>query len=51
MRFTRMRTAKATAAVLVAIPFSLGGLASQGHAQDASPSPSGTFGWSPPWSG
>ncbi|MFF0386675.1 fasciclin domain-containing protein [Streptomyces sp. NPDC004286] len=39
-----MRTAKAAAAVLMAVPFSLGGLASQGHAQDASPSPSGTFG-------
>lgn len=44
MRFTRMRTAKATAAALVAIPLALGGLASQSHAQDASPSPSGTFG-------
>lgn len=44
MRFTRMRTAKATAAVLVAIPLAFGGLASQSHAQDASPSPSGTFG-------
>ncbi|MGW7422256.1 fasciclin domain-containing protein [Streptomyces sp. NPDC054813] len=44
MRFTRMRTAKATAAVVVAIPLALGGLASQSHAQDASPSPSGTFG-------
>ncbi|MGW2961743.1 fasciclin domain-containing protein [Streptomyces sp. NPDC001220] len=39
-----MRTAKATAAALVAIPLALGGLASQSHAQDASPSPSGTFG-------
>ncbi|WP_225835273.1 fasciclin domain-containing protein [Streptomyces sp. NK08204] len=44
MRFTRMRTAKATAAALVAIPLALGGLASQSHARDASPSPSGTFG-------
>ncbi|MFG2120272.1 fasciclin domain-containing protein [Streptomyces sp. NPDC048710] len=44
MRFTRMRTAKATAAALVTIPFVLGGPASQSHAQDASPSPSGTFG-------
>lgn len=44
MRFLHMRTAKAAAAVLMAVPFSLGGLASQGHAQDASPSPSGTFG-------
>ncbi|MER6573683.1 fasciclin domain-containing protein [Streptomyces sp. NPDC001093] len=39
-----MRTAEATAAALVAIPLALGGLASQSHAQDASPSPSGTFG-------
>ncbi|MEU5595920.1 fasciclin domain-containing protein [Streptomyces sp. NPDC020298] len=44
MRFTRLRTAKATAAALVAVPFAFGGLASQSHAQDASPSPSGTFG-------
>lgn len=44
MRFTGMRTAKATAATLVALPLALGGLASQSHAQDASPSPSGTFG-------
>ncbi|MEU2339074.1 fasciclin domain-containing protein [Streptomyces sp. NPDC013172] len=44
MRFTRMRTAKATAAVLVAVPLAFGGLASQSQAQDASPSPSGTFG-------
>ncbi|MFJ9863867.1 fasciclin domain-containing protein [Streptomyces sp. NPDC101165] len=44
MRFTRMRTAKATAAALLAIPFALGGPASPSHAQDASPSPSGTFG-------
>ncbi|MFI9809281.1 fasciclin domain-containing protein [Streptomyces sp. NPDC052301] len=44
MRFTRMRTAKAAAAVVVAVPLALGGLASQSHAQDASPSPSGTFG-------
>ncbi|MFF9087204.1 fasciclin domain-containing protein [Streptomyces sp. NPDC014991] len=39
-----MRTAKATAAFVVAVPLALGGLASQSHAQDASPSPSGTFG-------
>ncbi|WGD38750.1 fasciclin domain-containing protein [Streptomyces cathayae] len=44
MRFTCMRTAKSTAAAVVAIPLALGGLASQSHAQDASPSPSGTFG-------
>ncbi|MFK4108707.1 fasciclin domain-containing protein [Streptomyces sp. NPDC002176] len=44
MRFIHMRSAKAAAAVLMAVPFSLGGLASQSHAQDASPSPSGTFG-------
>ncbi|MFD4508005.1 fasciclin domain-containing protein [Streptomyces sp. NPDC058457] len=47
MRFTRMRirTANATAAALVAVPLALMGTASQGHpAQDASPSPSGTFG-------
>lgn len=44
MRFTRTRTARATAAAAVALPLALGGLASQSHAQDASPSPSGTFG-------
>ncbi|MES4892947.1 fasciclin domain-containing protein [Streptomyces sp. NPDC096012] len=44
MRFTRIRTAKATAAALVAIPLALGGLASPSQAQGASPSPSGTFG-------
>ncbi|MFC9500294.1 fasciclin domain-containing protein [Streptomyces sp. NPDC056982] len=44
MRFIRMRTAKATEAALVAIPLALGGLASPSHAQDAPPSPSGTFG-------
>lgn len=44
MRFTHTRKAKAATAVLVAIPFSLVGLASPGHAQGASPSPSGTFG-------
>ncbi|MFD5539400.1 fasciclin domain-containing protein [Streptomyces sp. NPDC127079] len=44
MRFTRMRTAKATGAVLVAVPLAFGGLASQSQAQGASPSPSGTFG-------
>ncbi|MGW2740969.1 fasciclin domain-containing protein [Streptomyces sp. NPDC001450] len=44
MRFTRTHTAKATAAVVVAVPLALGGLTSQSHAQDASPSPSGTFG-------
>ncbi|MFJ4472844.1 fasciclin domain-containing protein [Streptomyces sp. NPDC089424] len=44
MRFTRTRTAKATAAVVIAVPLALGGLTSQSHAQDASPSPSGTFG-------
>ncbi|KUN19329.1 beta-Ig-H3/fasciclin [Streptomyces corchorusii] len=44
MRFTRMRTARATWAALVAVPLALGGLTSQSHAQDASPSPSGTFG-------
>ncbi|MET8560180.1 fasciclin domain-containing protein [Streptomyces flaveolus] len=42
--FTRRRTAKATAAVVIAIPLTLGGLTSQSQAQDASPSPSGTFG-------
>ncbi|MEV5953827.1 fasciclin domain-containing protein [Streptomyces sp. NPDC051987] len=40
----RTRTAKATAAALVAVPLALGGTVSQSHAQDASPSPSGTFG-------
>ncbi|MFB7506163.1 fasciclin domain-containing protein [Streptomyces broussonetiae] len=44
MRFIRTRTAKATAATLVTVPLALGGLAAQSHAQDASPSPSGTFG-------
>jgi uncharacterized surface protein with fasciclin (FAS1) repeats len=48
MRFTRMRmrTANATAAVVMAVPLALAGTAPQGHAQDASPtpSPSGTFG-------
>ncbi|MFE3636580.1 fasciclin domain-containing protein [Streptomyces cellostaticus] len=44
MRFTRIRTAKAAAAAVFAIPLTLGGLASQSQAQDASPSPSGTFG-------
>ncbi|AYN40822.1 fasciclin domain-containing protein [Streptomyces dangxiongensis] len=44
MRFTRMRTAKAAAAAVVAIPLALGVPASQSHARDASPSPSGTFG-------
>ncbi|MEV6838140.1 fasciclin domain-containing protein [Streptomyces sp. NPDC051133] len=44
MRSTRIRTAKAAAAVVVAVPLALGGLASQSHAQDSSPSPSGTFG-------
>ncbi|MEW2512199.1 fasciclin domain-containing protein [Streptomyces sp. NPDC046870] len=39
-----MRTARATGAALVAVPLALGGLASQSHAQEASPSPSGTFG-------
>ncbi|MFF7240233.1 fasciclin domain-containing protein [Streptomyces collinus] len=39
-----MRTARAAGAALVAIPLALGGLASQSHAQGASPSPSGTFG-------
>ncbi|MEW1774565.1 fasciclin domain-containing protein [Streptomyces sp. NPDC086777] len=48
MRFTRMhlrtRTANAAAAALVAVPLALVGAASQGHAQDASPGPTGTFG-------
>ncbi|MFF4559728.1 fasciclin domain-containing protein [Streptomyces sp. NPDC001435] len=44
MRFIRMRTAKGTAAALVAMPLALGGLGSQSHAQDPSPGPSGTFG-------
>ncbi|MFJ3719038.1 fasciclin domain-containing protein [Streptomyces sp. NPDC090057] len=44
MRFTRMRTAKAAAAAALAVPLTFGGVASQSHAQDASPSPSGTFG-------
>ncbi|MYR86673.1 fasciclin domain-containing protein [Streptomyces sp. SID685] len=44
MRFTGMRTAKATAAALVAVPLALGGMAQQAQARAASPSPSGTFG-------
>ncbi|AGS67674.1 fasciclin domain-containing protein [Streptomyces collinus] len=44
MRFTGMRTARAAGAALVTVPLALGGLASQSHAQGASPSPSGTFG-------
>ncbi|MFG3659373.1 fasciclin domain-containing protein [Streptomyces sp. NPDC047706] len=45
MRFIRTRTAKAAAAALVAIPLAVvGPAASQGHAEDASPSPTGTFG-------
>ncbi|MFF7470777.1 fasciclin domain-containing protein [Streptomyces sp. NPDC008092] len=36
--------ANAAAAALVAVPLALVGTASQSHAQDASPSPSGTFG-------
>ncbi|MFF7401579.1 MULTISPECIES: fasciclin domain-containing protein [Streptomyces] len=39
-----MRTAKATAAALVAVPLALGGMAQQAQARAASPSPSGTFG-------
>ncbi|MFF5022632.1 fasciclin domain-containing protein [Streptomyces collinus] len=39
-----MRTARAAGAALVTVPLALGGLASQSHAQGASPSPSGTFG-------
>jgi uncharacterized surface protein with fasciclin (FAS1) repeats len=42
--FIRRRTAKATAAAVIAIPLTLGGLTSQSQAQGASPSPSGTFG-------
>ncbi len=38
MRFPRMRAARATTAAVVAIPLALGGLTSQSHAQDASPS-------------
>ena len=44
MWFTGMRTAKATAAALVAVPLALGGMAQQAQARAASPSPSGTFG-------
>ncbi|MFF5147472.1 fasciclin domain-containing protein [Streptomyces sp. NPDC013157] len=40
----RTRTAKATATALVVIASALAGTAPQSHAQDASPSPSGTFG-------
>ncbi|MGW2183061.1 fasciclin domain-containing protein [Streptomyces sp. NPDC001732] len=39
-----MRTARVTAAAAVAVPLALGGLVPQSHAQDASPSPSETFG-------
>ncbi|GGS55710.1 fasciclin domain-containing protein [Streptomyces cinerochromogenes] len=44
MRFIRRRTARVAGAALVAVPLALGGVASQSHAQDASPSPMGTFG-------
>ncbi|MET8947918.1 fasciclin domain-containing protein [Streptomyces sp. NPDC004542] len=44
MRFVRIRTARGTAAALVAVPLALGGLGSQSHAQAPSPSSSGTFG-------
>ncbi|MGW2210628.1 fasciclin domain-containing protein [Streptomyces sp. NPDC001781] len=44
MRLTRMNTVRITGATLAAIPLALGALTSQSSAQDASPSPSGTFG-------
>ncbi|MEV7199184.1 fasciclin domain-containing protein [Streptomyces griseoluteus] len=44
MRLTHMHTVRFTGAVLAAIPLALGALTSQSSAQDASPSPSGTFG-------
>ncbi|RZU35002.1 putative surface protein with fasciclin (FAS1) repeats [Streptomyces sp. BK022] len=44
MRLTHMHTVRFTGAALAAIPLALGVLTSQSSAQDASPSPSGTFG-------
>ncbi|GGW11418.1 hypothetical protein GCM10018980_00430 [Streptomyces capoamus] len=44
MRFTRTRTAQVIGTALIAVPLTLGGPTSLSHAQDASPSPSGTFG-------
>ncbi|MFF7382514.1 fasciclin domain-containing protein [Streptomyces griseoluteus] len=44
MRLTHMHTVRFTGAALAAIPLALGALTSQSSAQDASPSPSGTFG-------
>ncbi|MGW1130712.1 fasciclin domain-containing protein [Streptomyces griseoluteus] len=44
MRLTHMHTVRFTGAVLAAIPLALGALTYQSSAQDASPSPSGTFG-------
>ncbi|MEU9921795.1 fasciclin domain-containing protein [Streptomyces griseoluteus] len=44
MRLTHMHTVRFTGAALAAIPLALGALTSQSSAQEASPSPSGTFG-------
>ncbi|MFD8261742.1 fasciclin domain-containing protein [Streptomyces griseoluteus] len=44
MRLTHMHSVRFTGAALAAIPLALGALTSQSSAQDASPSPSGTFG-------
>ncbi|WP_086694715.1 fasciclin domain-containing protein [Streptomyces recifensis] len=44
MRLTHMHTVRFTGAALAAIPLALGALTSRSSAQDASPSPSGTFG-------
>ncbi|GHF10666.1 fasciclin domain-containing protein [Streptomyces griseoluteus] len=44
MRLTHMHTVRFAGAALAAIPLALGALTSQSSAQDASPSPSGTFG-------
>ncbi|MFF9364629.1 fasciclin domain-containing protein [Streptomyces griseoluteus] len=44
MRLTHMHAVRFTGAALAAIPLALGALTSQSSAQDASPSPSGTFG-------
>lgn len=44
MRLTHMHTVRFAGAALAAIPLALGALTSQSSAQNASPSPSGTFG-------
>ncbi|WP_405552074.1 fasciclin domain-containing protein [Streptomyces sp. NBC_01171] len=44
MRLIHMHTVRFTGAALAAIPLALGALTTQSSAQDASPSPTGTFG-------